>query len=177
MTNKHKGGYIDVRITEPSYLLGIFSLTPRVDYSQGNDFDVRLMSMNDFHKPGLDQIGFQDLITEQMMWQDTDTYASPNSYSHKSAGKVPAWINYMTNVDRTYGNFADATQQMYMTLNRKYEFDEITGKIKDLTTYIDPSKFNHIFADTRLDAQNFWVQIANKITARRKMSAKVMPNL
>ena len=56
MTNKKKGGYIDVRITEPSYLLGLFSLTPRVDYSQGNDFDVRLMTMNDFHKPGLDQI-------------------------------------------------------------------------------------------------------------------------
>ena len=84
MTNKHKGGYIDVRITEPSYLLGIFSLTPRVDYSQGNDFDVRLMTMNDFHKPGLDQIGFQDLITEQMMWQDTDTYEEPNSHTHKS---------------------------------------------------------------------------------------------
>ena len=44
-----------------------YSLTPRVDYSQGNDFDVRLMTMNDFHKPGLDQIGFQDLITEQMI--------------------------------------------------------------------------------------------------------------
>ena len=64
-----------------------------------------------------------------------------------------------------------------MTLNRKYEMDYTNGRIKDLTTYIDPSKFNHIFADTRLDAQNFWVQIAAKITARRKMSAKVMPNL
>jgi len=46
-----------------------------------------------------------------------------------------------------------------------------------MTTYIDPSKFNHIFADTRLDAQNFWTQIKVDITARRKMSAKLMPNL
>jgi len=68
-----------------------------------------------------------------------------------------------------------------MTLNRRYEPDiatngEILG-IKDLTTYIDPMKFNHIFAETSLDAQNFWAQIAVDITARRKMSAKIMPNL
>jgi len=49
--------------------------------------------------------------------------------------------------------------------------------IGDLTTYIDPVKYNHIFADTRRDAQNFWTQIAVNITARRKMSAKIMPNL
>jgi len=49
--------------------------------------------------------------------------------------------------------------------------------IKDLTTYIDPSKFNNIFADTQLDAQNFWTQIGVNITARRKMSAKIIPNL
>ncbi len=66
---------------------------------------------------------------------------------------------------------------MFMTLNRRYENLQGGQGISDLTTYIDPIKFNHIFADTRLDAMNFWVQISNKITARRKMSAKVIPNL
>ena len=66
-------------------------------------------------------------------------------------------------------------------MNRKYEPKQIgTGysnyEIGDLTTYIDPSKFNHIFAQTNLDAQNFWVQISVDIEARRKMSSKVMPN-
>ena len=68
-----------------------------------------------------------------------------------------------------------------MVLNRRYEGRvDSTGEnfeIKDLTTYIDPSKFNHIFANTRRDAMNFWVQIACDITARRVMSAKVIPNL
>ena len=89
-------------------------------------------------------------------------------------------MNYMTNVDRTYGNFADPTQQMWMTLNRRYTatYDAATGfRVQDLTTYVDPMKFNHIFADTRRDAQNFWVQINVRNTARRKMSAKIMPNL
>ena len=65
--------------------------------------------------------------------------------------------------------------EMFMTLNRRYE--QGTGGIDDLTTYVDPSKYNQIFAASNLDSQNFWVQISNKITARRKMSAKVIPNL
>ena len=66
---------------------------------------------------------------------------------------------------------------MFMTLNRRYEFDEFSLTIKDLTTYIDPAKYNFIFAQTALDAQNFWCQIGVNMIARRKMSAKVMPNL
>jgi hypothetical protein len=64
-----------------------------------------------------------------------------------------------------------------MTLNRRYTKNNSTGEIEDLTTYIDPTKFNQIFAQTQLDAQNFWVQISKRITARRKMSAKIIPNL
>ena len=85
----------------------------------------------------------------------------------------------MTNVNQVRGNFADQGQQMFMTLTRRYERNIVNEglDIKDLTTYIDPSKFNHIFADTRRDAQNFWVQIGVDITARRKMSARIIPNL
>ena len=82
----------------------------------------------------------------------------------------------MTNVNRAYGNFAIADNEMFMTLNRRYE-RATSGEIQDLTTYIDPSKFNFIFAETALDAQNFWTQIGVNIEARRKMSAKVMPNI
>lgn len=173
LTGKNKGGSIKVKIDEPSYVIGIVSLTPRIDYSQGNKWDTNLKTMADFHQPALDEIGFQDLVTDQMAWFDTEIVAGQPVF--KSAGKQPAWINYMTNVNQVRGNFAEENEQMWMTLNRRYEQDE--NGIVDLTTYIDPSKFNHIFADTRLDAQNFWVQIGVQNTARRKMSAKLMPNL
>lgn len=179
LTDKHKGGHITVRTDEPSYIIGLVSLTPRIDYSQGNKWDVNLKTMDDFHKPALDEIGFEDLITDQMAWWDTKIDDN-DKVIFKSAGKQPAWINYTTNVNQIRGNFASESEQMFMTLTRRYDFenDEITGvQIKDLTTYIDPSKFNHIFADTRLDAQNFWVQIKVNNTARRKMSARVIPNL
>lgn len=188
LSQKKKGGKSTIKIDEPGYIIGIASLTPRIDYSQGNKWDVNLETMDDLHKPALDEIGFQDLITDQMAWWTTTVLAPgtpplPRKY-FQSAGKQPAWINYMTNVNKVRGNFAKINNEMFMTLNRRYEVEpeEESGggvifKIKDLTTYIDPSKFNFIFADTDLTSQNFWVQIAANITARRKMSAKIMPNL
>jgi hypothetical protein len=176
LTKKHKGGKIRIKVDEPSVILGIVSLTPRIDYSQGNDWSVNLKTLDDFHKPALDEIGFQDLITDQMAWWDTGVDGA-GECTFKSAGKQPAWLNYMTNVNKTYGNFAIEGNQMFMTLNRRYEYDTENYTIKDLTTYIDPAKYNNIFADTRIDAQNFWTQIAVNMYARRKMSAKIMPNL
>jgi len=176
MGQKHKGGQVRIKIDEPSYIIGLVSLTPRIDYSQGNKWDTALQTMDDLHKPGLDAIGFQELITEQLAWWSTEQDLATGDITLKSAGKQPAWINYMTNVNQTRGNFAMIYNEMFMTLNRRYEYDSST-LIKDLTTYIDPTKFNFIFAETAIDAQNFWMQIAVDITARRKMSAKVMPNL
>jgi len=175
MAKSKKGGSVVIRVDEPSYIMGIVSLTPRIDYSQGNKWDVNLETMDDLHKPALDEIGFQDLITEQMAYWDT--YWDGTKWVQKSAGKQPAWVNYMTNVNVTRGNFAIPTNEMFMTLNRRYEWSSVTNAIKDVTTYIDPTKFNFVFAQTALDAQNFWCQISVDMKVRRKMSAKIMPNL
>jgi hypothetical protein len=175
LSEKNKGGKITIKVNEPSYIIGIVSITPRIDYSQGNKWDTNLKTMNDFHKPALDEIGYQDLIVDQMAWFSTKINGNTGALEFQSAGKQPAWINYMTNVNQVRGNFAMKEKEMFMTLNRRYEGTR-TG-VKDITTYIDPSKYNYIFAQKNLDSQNFWVQISNKITARRKMSAKVIPNL
>lgn len=179
-TEKHKGGKVRIRIGEPSFVMAIMSITPRIDYSQGNEWYNSLKTMDDFHKPPLDGIGFQDLITDKMAAWDTNI-DSTNDITYYSAGKQPAWIDYMTEFNKVKGNFADPNQQQFMTLTRRYEAENVPmGKfvqIKDLTTYIDPAKYNYIFADASRDAQNFMVNLGFKITSRRKMSAKLMPNL
>ena len=68
LSSKHKGGKVTIKIDEPSYIMGIVSITPRIDYSQGIKWHNNLKTMDDLHKPALDQIGYQDLITEQMAW-------------------------------------------------------------------------------------------------------------
>lgn len=172
--SKSKGGRVVIKADEMIQVTGIASITPRIGYSQGNTWDVNLKTMDDFHKPQLDGIGFQDLLTDWMAWWNTGVTID-GSPQFKSAGKQPAWMNYRTNVDRNYGNFANQSE-MFMTLNRRYEAGT-DGEIIDLTTYIDPKKYNYVFAETDRSAQNFWVQIKTKIDARRVMSTSVIPNI
>lgn len=179
LTGKRKGGKLKINVTEPSYITAYVSYTPRIDYSQGNEWDVNLKTMDDFHKPALDEIGFQDLITDKMAFWDTFIDAQADTITFKSAGKIPAWTDYMTNQNKIKGNFAEISQQGWMVNGRNYEPNTNNQGIfiKDLTTYVDPKKWNNIFADTRIDAQNIWTQIAFDISCRRIMSAKVMPHL
>lgn len=175
-TGRQKGGHIRIKVTEPCYIMCICSITPRIDYGQGNTWDTYLETMNDWHKPALDGIGYQDSLNGERAWW-TDYISDENkSLSKTSAGKTVAWINYMTNVNRTFGNFAPEMPESFMVLNRNYSMG-INGQIEDLTTYIDPVKFNYIFADTNLDAMNFWVQTKFDIKVRRLISAKQIPNL
>lgn len=179
---KKGGNNIHVKMDEPGYVMGIVSITPRICYSQGNDWDMtELDTLDDLHKPSLDGIGFQPLMVEQMAWWDTRIIEQQsNKIDRRSAGKQTAWINYQTAVDKCFGDFAKQDGRSYMVLNRNYEMaidSSDTATVKDITTYIDPAKYNYAFSYAALDAQNFWVQIHSKVVARRKMGAQQLPNL
>ena len=64
-------GHVYYQCEEPGYIMGLMAITPMVDYSQGNDFDLNLQTIDDLHKPALDGIGYQDLIQEQMVGETT----------------------------------------------------------------------------------------------------------
>lgn len=171
-------GHVHYQCEEPGYIMGLMAITPMVDYSQGNDFDLNLQTIDDLHKPALDGIGYQDLIQEQMVGE-TSTYEGSGSLTnikHLAANKTVAWIDYMTNYNRTFGDFAAGETLDFMVLNRRYEVNS-NNKIEDLTTYIDPQKYIEIFADTSIDSQNFWVQTVVQATRRGNYSAKQIPFL
>ena len=165
VATNYKGGDVIFKADEPGYIMCITSITPRVDYFQGYDWDMELETMDDLHKPQLDGIGFQDRLYKHVNGN------CPLQEREKSIGKQPAWIEYMTNVNKTFGNFALIENEGWMCLNR------IFGDIDTYTTYIQPHLYNNIFADTDIKAQNFWVQIAFNYKPRRVMSAKIIPNI
>ena len=169
------GRGLKIKCTEPSMIMALGSITPRIDYSQGNKWWTRLESMDDFHKPTLDAIGFQELIAEEAAAWSTEL---TGNYEHvyQSLGKQPSWIEYTTDVNETYGEFAAGMPLAFMCLNRVYE-ESTNRTISNPSTYIDPTIYNNIFAESRLSSQNFWVQVAFDVTARRVMSAKQIPNL
>jgi hypothetical protein len=162
-----KGGKIVIKCNEPCYIIGIASITPNVDYSQGNDWDMmQLKTMDDLHKPQLDGIGYQDLLSNQM---------NGRANTNDAIGKQPAWLNYMTDVNRTYADFAAGETESYMVLNRVYDVDEGTGTIVNPSTYISPRDYTYIFATNTDTNRDFWVQIGKRIISRRVMSAAQIP--
>lgn len=166
-------GKLHFQVEEPGYVMGIMAITPMVDYSQGNDFDLNILTMDELHKPALDGIGYQDLMNEQRAWwtaeQDGTTIVDT------TPGKSVAWVDYMTNFNRTFGNFASGESEDFMVLNRNYERGT-KNEITNGSTYINPQEHIDIFADTAIDSQNFWVQTACEITRRGNYSAKQIPN-
>ena len=169
------GRGLKIKCTEPSMIMALGSITPRVDYSQGNKWWTRLQNMDDFHKPTLDAIGFQELIAEEAAAWSTELTENYKE-TYQSLGKQPSWIEYTTDVNETYGEFAAGMPLAFMCLNRVYE-ENSNYTIGNASTYIDPTIYNSIFAESRLSSQNFWVQVAFDVTARRVMSAKQIPNL
>lgn len=169
------GKGLKIKCTEPSMIMALGSITPRIDYSQGNKWWTRLQNMDDFHKPTLDAIGFQELIAEEAAAWSTELTENYKEV-FQSLGKQPSWIEYTTDVNETYGEFAAGMPLAFMCLNRVYE-EGVNKTITNASTYIDPTIYNAIFAESRLSSQNFWVQVAFDVIARRVMSAKQIPNL
>lgn len=166
-------GRLHFQVEEPGYIMGIVAITPMMDYSQGNDFDLNLFTMDDLHKPALDGIGYQDLMNEQRAWWTAEQDGT--TIIDTTPGKSVAWIDYMTNFNRTFGNFAAGESEDFMVLNRNYE-EGPKNEITNGSTYINPQEHIDIFADTAIDSQNFWVQTACEITRRGNYSAKQIPN-
>lgn len=167
-------GHLHFQVEEPGYVFGVMAITPICDYSQGNDFDLNLRTMDDLHKPALDGIGYQDSMNEQRAWWTAEYNGTVGTDT--TPGKTVAWIDYMTNFNKTFGNFAVGENEDFMVLNRNYQ-QKGENEIGNITTYIDPQEHIDIFADTALDSQNFWVQTACEITKRGNYSAKQIPNL
>lgn len=174
--SKHKGGYAQIDADEEKLVMVIAKITPRIVYNQGNVWTCNLKTLEDLHKPALDKIGYQNLLTDQMAVFDTVVNAD-GSLVTKSAGKQPAWQWYRTNYDDALGNMAETED--YKVFGRDYDAvkEGTLYKIKDLTTYIDPTKYNDIFAIASLDAMNFDVQVGMDATMTLTMSEEVIANL
>ena len=171
-SNKNK---ISIHANEPMFIMGIVSIVPRLDYSQGNKWWSRLQNMNELHKPELDGIGFQDLLTDEFAAVDTELNAQ-GMPKYNSVGKQLAWTEYTTNENQAYGNFANGEYEDYMILGRMYSYDD-NYKLMDATTYIDPTLYSHNFAQTDMKSENFWLQIGVDMKMTRVMSTKQIPQL
>lgn len=177
-------------VPENGFIMSMFSIIPRVDYFQGVKHYMRLKTMADIHVPELDQIGFQDMLADNMNAGISTYLVSQASMTNPWAerllttGKQPAWVELMSSVNEVHGDFAigagglddDRVGLIHMTLARRFDFVSENFN-KPYSAYINPRLFNQNFADASLGARNFWCQIKFNTRVKRAMSKRVMPRL
>lgn len=173
---RKEGGKIRWKAEENSLVFIVHWLVPHIDYHQGNMWHTKLETLDDLHKPIYDAIGYQEKTTDQMAAWDTIVDPTTGEETFFSAGKEPAWTEYMSHWNENYGSFTRENDEAFMVLNRRYQMDE-NGRIEDLTTYVDPTKYLYPFAYTGLDYGPFWVQLNTHAEVRRIMSGAKQPHI
>lgn len=173
---RKEGGKIRWKAEENSIVFIVHWLVPHIDYHQGNMWHTKLETLDDLHKPIYDAIGYQEKTTDQMAAWDTVVDPDTGEEIFFSAGKEPAWTEYMSHWNENYGSFTRENDEAFMVLNRRYQMNE-NGRIEDLTTYVDPTKYLYPFAYIGLDYGPFWVQLNTHAEVRRIMSGAKQPHI
>ena len=124
--------------------------------------------MDDFHKPTLDAIGFQELITEEAAAWNIELTGNYEC-KYQSLGKQPSWIEYTTDVNETYGEFAAGMPLAFTCLNRVYE-EDVDGTIANTSTYIDPTIYNP-YRDWETDRKSTRLNSSHSAKSRMPSSA------
>lgn len=162
---------------EYGIMMSVASIVPRADYADHFSRDWLACNLTDLYVPALDSIGMQDVTDGELNFSNTPVSISGQSSPFLSGlAKHPAWMEYMTDVNRNFGEFADTLS--YWVLNRPlWRRDSSPVGLTNFTSYINPDIYNQIFADTSSTAQNFLVQIGYNALYNRPISKQVMPTL
>lgn len=166
-------------VKENGFLMGIFSIIPRVSYYEGIRHWCRWSRVSDRHVPAMDGIGFQDLDVDSLCSRNSVLSDDPFKPTSGSVGKQPAWVEYMTRVNELHGQFAKVNSYMPLVYARRFHQstdDQLPGTFQ-YTTYINPKGYNYPFADASLSSENYWCQFRFRVRVRRAISKRVMPHL
>lgn len=167
----------------PGYLMVVASIIPRVDYSQGLKRYVKHMKLSDTFRPEFNGIGLQDVLYSDLncdyhgfkYQSSTIPVKDPTTYS---AGKQPAWIEYMTAENEVRGTFC--TTESSWVLRRDMHtllHNDTSGPVGNTqtTAYIHPRMWNQPFAVQSPSVQNFLVQFYIKDQVRSTVLKRLLP--
>lgn len=171
-----------VNTTEYGNIFVMFSIVPLPDYYQGVKRELTKTFLSDEFNPQLDRLGWQPIYKSEYCalptgyaiydsWDDLDPFVIASGYQ-------PAWLEYMTRLNELHGNFTGDLN--YWTIGRSFmRRTSATSSMYEVdpSAYIFPSDYNTPFVDSSVAAENFNVQVAFDIFAKRPISKKLMPNL
>ena len=169
----------------PGYVMAIATLVPRVDYYQFTERYALHGKLSDSFMPEYNGIGYQDVLIGDLnsefpeAWDSSKPYSAEADPFANSVGKQPAWIEYMTAVNKVRGSFC-STEKSWV-LARDMRSDDTSSPTKSPTkatvssAYIDPGDWNQPFADQSVTAQNFYAQFYIRDRVRSTVLKRLRP--
>lgn len=168
----------------PGYVMVLASISPRVDYSQFMDRYALFTKLSDEFRPEYNGIGLQDVLVSDLNVDYSSITSTVGQVAGSvdpvtsSVGKQPAWIEYMTDVNRVRGTFC--TTEKSWVLCRDMRNDPNSpglgpGSNLNASAYILPHVWNQPFALNSLADQNFLVQFYIKDIVRSSVLKRLRP--
>jgi len=181
----------------PGYIMAVASIVPSVDYYQRLERWTLHTKLSDMFDPDFNGIGLQDVLVSDLCasqypsdrWVQQDfqqAQATQKRSFENSVGKQPAFIEYMTAVNRIRGSFCTTERSWVLARDFLKELPLVNpndtineGPVGNIITsaYIDPTIWNQSFAVQSPDAMNFLVQFHITNRTRSTVLKRIMPHL
>lgn len=175
----------NIEVDRPGYIMAIATLVPRVDYYQSTERYVRHTKLSDMFRPEFNGIGYQDVLISDLNtefpegWDASVATAVDNNPFAQSVGKQPAWIEYMTAVNKVRGSFCTTERSWVLARDMRADVnpgpDVSPAQNTAFTAYIDPAHWNQPFADQSDTAQNFYAQFYLRHRVRSTVLKRLRP--
>lgn len=175
----------NIEVDRPGYIMAIATLVPRVDYYQFTERYVRHTKLSDMFRPEFNGIGYQDVLVSDLNtefpegWDASAVVAADKNPFTQSVGKQPAWLEYMTAVNKVRGSFCTTEKSWVLARDMRANTDpsaEVSpAQNTAFTAYIDPADWNQPFADQSPTAQNFYAQFYLRHRVRSTVLKRLRP--
>ena len=169
----------------PGYVMAIATLVPRVDYYQFTERYALHSKLSDSFMPEYNGIGYQDVLIGDLNsefpedWNGLQPYAAEADPFANSVGKQPAWLEYMTAVNKIRGSFCSTEKSWVLARDMRANStpDASLSPVENtvFSAYIDPGDWNQPFADQSPTAQNFYAQFYIRDRVRSTVLKRLRP--
>lgn len=188
------GKPIRVRPDVDSYLMVVASITPLPAYSQGFDPEICALSFNDEFNPALQGLSWESVPQGYysglpVLFEPADA-GTPTLLNfpdlRTEVGKQVKWLPLRTDVNRCYDEFTPFMGEYeQMVLSRRYMrkesitgFDDSDIEFRfNLSPYVNPYDYNHIFSLNRITQQPFALHIGFGINAKRPILKRITSSM
>jgi hypothetical protein len=185
----------------PGYLMYMLSIVPRVDYASFVDRYAMDKKLSDLFVNELNGVGLDDMLATDLANHISPSYgdsSTPTVYptyrsdlvdgelaSDFAVAKQPAWMSYMSDVNRVNGRFYDNLAMRSWVNLREFTYTAAVTDVNErgisgvvgFGAEIRPDDWNAGFTDNSVNAENFLVQLNIEDVVRSNVAKRLMPHL